>query len=40
MGVALVDEPPAPGIDTEADLARANAAWPAWAAAHLQPVPR
>jgi 3-deoxy-manno-octulosonate cytidylyltransferase (CMP-KDO synthetase) len=40
MGVALVDEPPAPGIDTEADLARANAEWPAWAAAHPQPAPR
>jgi 3-deoxy-manno-octulosonate cytidylyltransferase (CMP-KDO synthetase) len=37
MGVALVEEPPAPGIDTEADLARANAAWPAWAAAHHLP---
>jgi 3-deoxy-manno-octulosonate cytidylyltransferase (CMP-KDO synthetase) len=33
MGVARVDELPAPGIDTEADLARANAEWPAWLAA-------
>jgi 3-deoxy-manno-octulosonate cytidylyltransferase (CMP-KDO synthetase) len=28
MGVALVDEPAAGGIDTEDDLARANAQWP------------
>lgn len=27
MGVAIVDEAPAPGIDTEADLDRANARW-------------
>ncbi len=27
MGVAAIDERPAPGIDTEDDLARANAAW-------------
>ena len=27
MGVALIDEEPAGGIDTEADLARANARW-------------
>lgn len=33
MGVAVVDEPPAPGIDTEDDLAAADARWPAWAAA-------
>ena len=32
MGVAIVSEAPAPGIDTEADLARAEAAWPAWTA--------
>lgn len=30
MGVALVDETPAAGIDTEADLAAAARAWPAW----------
>ena len=27
MGVAAIDERPAPGIDTEDDLTRANAAW-------------
>ena len=27
MGVAVIDETPVPGIDTEADLARANARW-------------
>ena len=27
MGVATIDESPAPGVDTEADLARANALW-------------
>jgi hypothetical protein len=27
MGVALVDEPVRPGIDTEADLERANREW-------------
>jgi len=27
MGVAVVDEPPAAGIDTEEDLGRANARW-------------
>jgi 3-deoxy-manno-octulosonate cytidylyltransferase (CMP-KDO synthetase) len=31
MGVALVSEAPAPGIDTEADLAAAERAWGAWA---------
>lgn len=30
MGVALVAEAPLPGIDTEDDLARAEAEWPAW----------
>lgn len=30
MGVATIDELPLPGIDTEADLARAEAALPAW----------
>jgi 3-deoxy-manno-octulosonate cytidylyltransferase (CMP-KDO synthetase) len=34
MGVAVVAEAPLPGIDTEADLARAAAAWPAWEARH------
>jgi len=29
IGVAIVDEPPTPGIDTEADLDRANARWTA-----------
>jgi 3-deoxy-manno-octulosonate cytidylyltransferase (CMP-KDO synthetase) len=29
MGVAVVDEPPRGGIDTEDDLARANSDWPA-----------
>lgn len=33
IGVAVVSEAPLPGIDTEADLARAEADWPAWAAA-------
>jgi 3-deoxy-manno-octulosonate cytidylyltransferase (CMP-KDO synthetase) len=33
MGVALVDEPPAPGVDTEADLAAAERAWTAAARA-------
>jgi 3-deoxy-manno-octulosonate cytidylyltransferase (CMP-KDO synthetase) len=33
MGVAVVDEPPAPGVDTEDDLRAAERAWPAWAAA-------
>jgi 3-deoxy-manno-octulosonate cytidylyltransferase (CMP-KDO synthetase) len=28
MGVALVNEAPRPGIDTDADLVRANADWP------------
>jgi 3-deoxy-manno-octulosonate cytidylyltransferase (CMP-KDO synthetase) len=32
MGVAVVDEPPMPGIDTEADLARAESVWPRWEA--------
>jgi 3-deoxy-manno-octulosonate cytidylyltransferase (CMP-KDO synthetase) len=32
IGVAHVPEAPLPGIDTEADLARAEAAWPAWSA--------
>jgi 3-deoxy-manno-octulosonate cytidylyltransferase (CMP-KDO synthetase) len=32
IGVAVVDEAPVAGIDTEADLARADAAWPAWEA--------
>jgi 3-deoxy-manno-octulosonate cytidylyltransferase (CMP-KDO synthetase) len=32
IGVAIVDEAPPPGIDTEADLARAEAAWPEWEA--------
>jgi 3-deoxy-manno-octulosonate cytidylyltransferase (CMP-KDO synthetase) len=27
MGVAVIDEPPRPGIDTEDDLARANREW-------------
>ena len=27
MGVAIADEPPAAGIDTEDDLSRANARW-------------
>ena len=27
IGVAVIDETPVPGIDTEADLARANAQW-------------
>jgi 3-deoxy-manno-octulosonate cytidylyltransferase (CMP-KDO synthetase) len=30
MGVASVDDAPLAGIDTEADLARAEAEWPAW----------
>ena len=30
MGVAYVDEPPAPGVDTPADLEAAERAWPAW----------
>lgn len=37
MGVAHVDEPPAPGVDTEADLEAAERAWPLWEAAHAQP---
>jgi 3-deoxy-manno-octulosonate cytidylyltransferase (CMP-KDO synthetase) len=40
MGVATVDEAPLPGIDTEADLARAEAAWPAWAARQTADLPR
>ena len=32
MGVAVVHEAPPPGIDTEDDLAEANARWPEWAA--------
>ena len=32
MGVAVVHEPPLPGIDTEDDLADANARWPGWIA--------
>ena len=36
MGVAVVQEAPPPGIDTEEDLARADAAWPAWAARHAR----
>ena len=32
MGVAVVDEPPAAGIDTEEDLSRANARWDAFIA--------
>lgn len=39
MGVAVVAEPPAPGIDTEADLTRANAAWPVWVARHPTSAP-
>ena len=35
MGVAVVDEAPPPGIDTEADLARAETAWPAWERSQL-----
>lgn len=35
MGVALVDESPRPGIDTEADLARADADWAAFSNTHL-----
>jgi 3-deoxy-manno-octulosonate cytidylyltransferase (CMP-KDO synthetase) len=31
MGVAFVDEAPPAGIDTEEDLARAEAFWPQWA---------
>ncbi|MCU0635008.1 MAG: 3-deoxy-manno-octulosonate cytidylyltransferase [Gemmatimonadaceae bacterium] len=31
MGVALVDDAGAPGIDTEADLTAANSRWPAFA---------
>ena len=34
IGVALIDEAPAPGIDTEDDLRAAERAWPAWEAAH------
>jgi 3-deoxy-manno-octulosonate cytidylyltransferase (CMP-KDO synthetase) len=30
IGVAVIDEPPRPGIDTEADLARANREWAAF----------
>jgi 3-deoxy-manno-octulosonate cytidylyltransferase (CMP-KDO synthetase) len=30
MGVALIDEMPRPGIDTEDDLARANSDWNAF----------
>lgn len=37
MGVAYVDEPPAPGIDTADDLAAAERAWPAWERAHAPP---
>ncbi len=37
MGVATIDELPLPGIDTEADLARAEAAWPAWYAHRTEP---
>jgi 3-deoxy-manno-octulosonate cytidylyltransferase (CMP-KDO synthetase) len=33
MGVALIPDPPAGGVDTEEDLARANAEWDAFAAA-------
>ncbi len=32
MGVAIADEPPAAGIDTEEDLGRANARWDAFIA--------
>jgi 3-deoxy-manno-octulosonate cytidylyltransferase (CMP-KDO synthetase) len=32
MGVAIADEPPAAGIDTEEDLSRANARWDAFTA--------
>jgi 3-deoxy-manno-octulosonate cytidylyltransferase (CMP-KDO synthetase) len=32
MGVAPVEEAPAPGVDTEEDLRAAEAAWPAWSA--------
>jgi 3-deoxy-manno-octulosonate cytidylyltransferase (CMP-KDO synthetase) len=32
MGVAIADEPPAAGIDTEEDLSRANARWDAFIA--------
>ena len=32
MGVAVVAQAPPPGIDTEADLARAEAFWPEWVA--------
>lgn len=34
IGVAVIATAPLPGIDTEDDLARAERAWPAWAAAH------
>ncbi len=33
IGVATVDEAPAPGVDTEDDLRAAEGAWPAWEAA-------
>ncbi len=33
IGVAAVDEAPAPGVDTEDDLRAAEGAWPAWEAA-------
>ena len=32
IGVAIADEPPAAGIDTEEDLSRANARWDAFIA--------
>lgn len=32
MGVATVASAPEPGVDTEEDLARANASWPSWSA--------
>ena len=32
MGVAIADEPPVAGIDTEEDLSRANARWDAFIA--------
>jgi 3-deoxy-manno-octulosonate cytidylyltransferase (CMP-KDO synthetase) len=38
MGVSVVAVAPPPGIDTEDDLARAEAAWPAWEAEHSHPI--
>jgi 3-deoxy-manno-octulosonate cytidylyltransferase (CMP-KDO synthetase) len=39
MGVAFVPHAPPPGIDTEEDLARADAFWPEWAARTASPAP-